>query len=226
LARFDDETQQSVACDAQSERPLAAMTPRVESDEPPPPWPRPKPGSTSQPTPRDDARADRRRRTGVDLGAVPGRSAASAQTIRAAIGTDMTQCPPVKPCCSGLGLAPHHDVSGGRVWRSRTLNVGTRATQACRQATQSGARAPSAVGASCRSMRARLGPEHATVATAHQSARVVDHLRKERDAFPGTSARESERTRRERELKHRSRRAKTRGDTRIPVGTSHPAPAP
>ena len=50
------------------------------------------------------------------------------------------QFPTVKHCCSSLGLAPHNDVSGGRVLRSRTLNVVRRATQAFRQAAQSVAR--------------------------------------------------------------------------------------
>ena len=75
-------------------------------------------------------------------------------------------------------------------------------------------------------MRARLGPEPATGATAHQIARVGYHRRKDRDAFQGKSALEYERERRERELQHLSRRAKTLGSTLIPVGPSHPAPAP
>jgi hypothetical protein len=166
------------------------------------------------------------RLTGGDVVAVTGISASSAQTILAAIGTDMTKVPTVKPCCSWLGLAPHHDVSGGRVLRSRTLTVVNRATQACRHAAQSVARSHSAFGASFRSRRARLGPEPATVATAHQIARVGYHLLPDRDACQGTSARAYERERRERELKHLSRRANTRGYTLIPVGPSHPAPAP
>jgi hypothetical protein len=45
-----------------------------------------------------------------------------------------------------------------------------------RQAAQAVARSDSAFGASFRSMRARLGPQQAIVATAHKSARVVYHL--------------------------------------------------
>ena len=55
-------------------------------------------------------------------------------------------------------LAPRNDISGGRVLRSRTLNVVNRATQAFRQAAQSVARSDSAFGAYFRAMRARLGP--------------------------------------------------------------------
>ena len=66
-------------------------------------------------------------------------------------------------------------------------------------------------------MRARLGPERATVATAHKIARVVYHLLKHREEFQRKSAMEYER---ERELKHLSRRARTLGYMLIP------APAP
>jgi transposase len=55
------------------------------------------------------------RLTGVDLVAVTGISASSAQTILTEVGTDRGKFPTVKPCCSWLGLAPHHDISGGRV---------------------------------------------------------------------------------------------------------------
>ena len=226
LALFDYYPQKLVEGDAQLERQLAAMKPRVESDEPPTPVPRTKPGATSKNTPRDDARAYLMRRTGVDLVAVTGISAASAPTIRAESGTDMTKFPTVQPCCSWLGWAPPNDISGGRVLRSRPLKVGHRATQACRQAAQSGARSHAAFGADFRAMRARLGPEQATVATAPKIARVGYHLLKAREAFQGTSALEYERARRERALKHLSRRAKTLGYTLIPVGPSHPAPAP
>jgi len=104
--------------------------------------------------------------------------------------------------------------------------VVNRATLAFRQAAKSVARSHSAVGASCRSRRARLGPEQATVATAHKIARVVYHLRKHRAAFPGKSAMEYERERRERELKHLSRRAKKLGYTLTPAATSQPEAAP
>jgi transposase len=56
----------------------------------------------------------------MDLGAVTGLSAALAQTIQSEIGTGMIRFPTVKHFCSWLGLAPRHDISGGRVLRSRT----------------------------------------------------------------------------------------------------------
>jgi hypothetical protein len=108
-------------------------------------------------------------------------------------------------------LAPHHDISGGRVWRARTLNVVSRATQAFRHAAQAVARSGASFGADFRVLRARLGPQHATVATAHQIARVVYHLLTYREPFHHETAAAYERTRRERELKQLTRRANTLG---------------
>jgi transposase len=217
LALFDFYTHQLAACDAQIERQFAVMKPRFEHDEPLGPLPRVKLGSKSKNQPRDDARAHLARLTGVDLVAVTGISASIAQTLLSEIGTDMHQFPTVKHFCSWLGLAPHNDISGGRVLRSRTLKVVSRATQAFRQAAQSVARSASAFGAYFRAMRARLGPQQATVATAHKIARVVYHLLKYRQPFTDESAVTYERKRRERELQHLSRRAHKLGYTLTPV---------
>jgi hypothetical protein len=196
------------------------MKPRFASDESSGPWPRVKPGSKSKHQPSDKARTSLARLTGVDLVAVTGISASIAQTILAEVGTDMDKFPTVKPFCSWLGLAPHHDISGGRVLRSRTLQVVNRATQALRQAAQSVARSDSAFGAYFRAMRARLGPQQAIVATAHKIARVVYHLFKHHEAFKAESATVYTRQRRERELKHRTRRASKLGYTLTPVAIS------
>jgi transposase len=210
-------TPQLAAGDAQIERQFAVMKPRFESDEPLSPLPRVKPGSKSKNQPRDDARAHLARITGGDLVAVTGISASIAQTILSEVGTDMHQFPTSKHCCSGLGLAPHNAISGGRVLRTRTLNVVSRATPAFRQAAQSGARSSSSFGAYFRAMRARLGPQQATVATAHKIARVVSHLLQYRQPFTDESAATDERKRRERELKHLRRRAHKLGYTLTPV---------
>ena len=169
-----------------------------------------------------DARASLLRLTGVDRVAVTGISASIAPTSVAEVGTDMRTFPTVTHCCSWLGLAPRHDISGGKVLRSGTLQVVKPATQACRQAAQAVARSDAAFGASFRPMRARLGPQQAIVATAHKMARVVSHLLKERQAFRDESATEYARQRRERELKHLTRRANKLGYTLAPVAPSQP----
>jgi transposase len=223
LELFDFSTRQIAACDAQIERQFAAMKPRFTSDEPSVPLPRVKPGSKSKNQPGYNARTSLARLTGVDLVAVTGISASIAQTILAEVGTDMSKFPTVKHFCSWLGLAPHNDISGGRVLRSRTLKVVNRATQAFRQAAQSVARSDSAFGAYFRSMRARLGPQQAIVATAHKIARVVYHLLKHHEAFKEESAAAYTRQRHERELKHLTRRASKLGYTLTPAAASQPA---
>ena len=140
-----------------------------------------------------------------------------APTLLSEIGTDLGTCPTVQPCCSWRGLAPHHDISGGRVWRSRTLNVVSRATHAFRQAAPAVARAAAAFGADFRPLRARLGPQQATVATAQTIARIVSHRLTYRQPVNAESAATDERQRRERELQHLRRRAHQLGDSLTPV---------
>ncbi len=115
---------------------LTAMESRGEPDAPLPPLPPAKKDSQSKNKPKFTARAHLARIGGVDLVAVTGLAAAAVQSIIAESGTDMRRLPTVKHFCSWLGLAPHNDVSGGRVLRSRTLKVRQRAGQAFRQAAQ------------------------------------------------------------------------------------------
>jgi hypothetical protein len=134
----------------------------------------------------------------------------------------MEPFPTVKHFCSWLGLAPRNDISGGKVLRSRTMKVHSRANQAFRQAAHSVTRSHSSLGAYYRAMRARLGPKQAIVATAHKIARTVDHLLKTGEPYREESDAAYERKRQERELKHLARRAQKLGYTLTAV----PAPAP
>ncbi len=130
----------------------------------------------------------------------------------------MTRFPTVKHFCSWLGLAPHNDISGGKVLRSRTQKVVNRAAQAFRQAAQSVSRSDSAIGAFYRTMRARKGPQQATVATAHKIARIVYHLLKYGEAYEADSANAYAAKRQERELRALTRRAHKLGYTLAPGG--------
>jgi hypothetical protein len=98
-----------------------------------------------------NARAALTRIVGIDLTAVPGLSSSLVLPIISEIGTDMsnwsTRYPVGVHFASWLGLAPRNDISGGKVWRSRTLKNVNRAPQALRQAAQSVARSDAAVGA-------------------------------------------------------------------------------
>jgi transposase len=222
LEIFDYYTAKIVACDGKLEQQYQAMESRWEKDAPLPDLPPAKRDSKSKNALTLNARAQIARIIGGDLVAVMGLSAVTVQTILSEIGTEMDRFPTVRHFCSWLGLAPHTDISGGKVLRSRTLKVRNRAKQAFRQAAQSVAQSDSSYGANYRAMRARLGPRQAIVATAHNIARVVYHRLKTGEAFQEESAEVYERKRRERELKHLARRAQKLGYTLAAV----PAPAP
>jgi transposase len=173
-----------------------------------------------------NARAQLARVIGVDLVAVMGLSAITVQTIISEIGTDMERFPTVKHFCSWLGLAPHNDISGGKVLRSRTMKVHSRANQAFRQAAHSVTRSHSSIGAYYRAMRARLGPKQAIVATAHKIARIVYHLLKTGEPYREESDTEYERKRQEREIKHLARRAQKLGYTLNAIPATAPEAPP
>jgi transposase len=180
---FDYYTTKITDCDGQLEQQYQAMESRWEKDAPLPDLPPAKGESKSKNAMTFNARAQIARVIGVDLVAAMGLSAITVQTIISEIGTDMERFPTVKHFCSWLGLAPHNDISGGKVLRSRTMKVHSRANQAFRQAAQSVAQSHSSFGAYYRAMRARLGPKQAIVATAHKIARTVYHVLKRREPY-------------------------------------------
>jgi transposase len=224
---YDVYTAQIAVCDAELERYLQQMEARSGDPQAPlPDLPRTKTDSHSKNAPSFNARAHYARLLGVDLVTVMGLSSSSVQTIISEIGTDMSRFPSVKHFAAWLGLAPRNDISGGKVLRSQTRKVTNRATQAFRQAAQSVSRSDSAVGAYYRSMRARKGPEQATVATAHKIARIVYHLLKYGEAYEAESAAAYEQQRQERELRQLTRRAAKLGYTLAPTQEPLPAPSP
>jgi hypothetical protein len=219
---FDYYTSKMIACDTKIAQQYQAMESRWEAHAPLPDLPPAKPDSRSKNALTFNARAQIARVIGVDLVAVMGLSAVTVQTILSEIGTDMERFPTVKHFCSWLGLAPHNDISGGKVLRSRTMKVRNRANQAFRQAAQSVAKSDSSFGAYYRAMRARLGPKQAIVATAHKIARTVYHLLKTGEPYQEASAEEYETKRRERERKHLERRAQKLGYTLTALAPTAP----
>jgi predicted nucleotidyltransferase len=134
-------------------------------------------------------------------------------------GTDISKWRTEKHFCSWLGVAPHNDITGGKVIRSRTLKVHNRAGQALRLAAQSLSRSQSALGAFYRRMRARLGGEQANVATAHKLARIIYHLLKHRQPYQQVSAKEYDQQQSDRHLKSLQRQAAQLGYGLTPLPT-------
>lgn len=216
LQLYDFYTEQLLACDSYIQQHFSSIKPRIEAVRPAPSTGATKRTRKSKNAPHLDARAEIVRITGVDLVAVDGISESLALTILSEIGTDMSKWPTVKQFASWLGLAPHHDISGGKVLRSRTLPTHNRAGQAFRQAAISVARSPSAFGAFYRRKRAQAGPLFAQVATAHKIARTVYHLLKSRSHYIDIGADAYDQQRHERDIAFLRKKALRLGFILVP----------
>ena len=217
LALYDCYTQQVQDCDAYIEQHYAAIRPTYDDTTPPPPLgPAPKPTAHAKNAPSFDVRGCLYRILGIDLTAVHGLEASTAQTLLSEIGTDMSPWPTEKHFASWLGLAPHNDISGGKVLRSHPLKVRNRAAQALRLAAQALGRTQTALGAYYRRRRARQGPKAAVTATAHKLARIIYHLLKHRDPYHPLSPEAYEHHLRQRELALLKRKAARLGFTLLP----------
>jgi transposase len=199
LTLYDVYTAQVRACDAAIARQFQAIMPAWDDDLPPLDR-QDKALSHSKNAPAYDARSLLYQLTGVDLVAIPGLHASTVQTIIAEIGLDLGKWPNEKAFCAWLGLAPRHEISGGKVLRRSTLKTRSRAGQALRLAAQAAGRSQSGLGAFYRRMRARLGPKSAIVATAHKIARIIYHLLTHRTPFRDLSPEEYRQRIRTREI--------------------------
>ena len=201
LELYDFYTQQLAACDTHIQHQFSVMKPRWKT------LPEPTAAAIIPKRPKKnkndltvDGQAEIIRITGVDLSAVTGIGASLALTILSEIGTDMSRWPTVKHFASWLGLAPHNDISGGKVLRSRTLPTANRASQAFRQAATTVSRTASTLGAFYRRKRAQGGPQFAQVVTAHKIARTVYYLLKYHVQFEDMGADTYEQKQRERDV--------------------------
>jgi len=219
VALYDAYNEQIRECDAEIERQFSVIKPTHDGNLPPL-HSGDKMNTHSKNGPSYDARTLLYRMLGVDLVAVTGLNASTVQTVISEIGTDMTRWPSVKHFSSWLQLAPHNDISGGKVLRSRLLKAHNRAGQALRLAAQSLARSPSALGAYFRHVRARSGAKHAVVATAHKLARIIYTMLKHRTPFHDIGADEYELRLRQRQIARLHKTAKNLGFTLQPIQVS------
>jgi hypothetical protein len=224
LELFDFYTAQIRACDQEIQHQFSVMKPRWSPGPSEAPVPSLRvPSQRSKRAPAVDVRREAIRLTGVDLVAVDGLSHSLVQTLLSEIGTDMAKWPTEKHFASWLGLAPHNDISGGKVLRSRTLPTNNRAGQVFRQAAMAVARSPSAFGAYYRRKRAQAGPQFAQVATAHKIARTVYHLLKYHVQYHDLGAEAYEQKQREREVAALRKKALKLGFTLALTESRQPA---
>jgi transposase len=214
LALYDVYTAQVRECEAEIARQFQAITP-VWDDDLPPLDRQDKALSHSKNAPAYDARSMLSQLTGVDVVAIPGLHASTVHTMIAEIGLDLGKWPNAKAFCAWLGLAPRHEISGGKVLRRSTLKTRNRAGQALRLAAQAAGRSQSGLGAFYRRMRARLGPQSAIVATAHKIARIIYHLLTHHTSFRDLSPEEYSQRIRAREIAAMRKKAARLGLTLV-----------
>ena len=215
---YDFYTEQIQACDLEIERLYGLTRPDWEAGEVEP-LTRRKKNSHSKNLPHnaEAVRKHLKRISGVDLSLVDGFGVSLAQTVIMEVGTDMSKFPDEKHFCSWLGLAPKHEISGGKVLKNKTLKTKNRAGQAFRMAAQSVKQAECVFGVFYRRLRARLGPSQATVATAHAIARVVYRMLKYQVEYDPLNLNEYQRQYEVQQIKYLKKRAAKFGLQLVPT---------
>ena len=219
LELYDFYTQQIEACDEEIDRLYGLTRPEWETGELPS-VPRKKRNSHSKNAPKNarEIREHLKRINGVDLSVVDGFGVSLAQTVTMEVGTDVgDKFPSEKHFSSWLGLAPKHEISGGKVLKNKTLKTKNRAGQAFRMAAQSVKQADCPFGAMYRRLRARLGPAQATVATAHAIARVVYRMLKYKVEYDPLSVNEYQKQYEEQQIKYMKKKAAKFGFQLVPA---------
>ena len=214
LELYDFYGRQSKACDVEIEQKYATFKPVVDIEAKPlPPAKRRK---RSKNEPDFDLRTHLYQLWGVDLTRIDELDVLTVQQIITETDLDMSRWRTVKHFASWLGLAPHNDISGGKVLKSRTLKSKNRAAQALRTAAQSVGRSNSALGAYYRRMRARHGAPKAITATAHKLARIFYHMLKYGQEYNDPGQDYYELKYQERVIKNLQRKAKEFGMELVP----------
>lgn len=131
-------TEQVRACDEEIERVYGETRPDWDAGEVQPLSKRKRNShSKNKPQNAESIREHLKRISRVDLSVIDGFGVSLAQTVIMECGTDMGKFPSEKHFCSWLGLAPKHEISGGKVLKNKTLKTKNRAGQAFRMAAQS-----------------------------------------------------------------------------------------
>jgi len=170
LEQYEFVHQQLRACETQIAACLQAFVAHVEV-EPPQTTPARTRRARQRQAPSFAAHKYLEAMTGVDLTQIDGIDEGTALKVISEIGLDLTRWPTGKHFASWLGLCPGNKLSGGKRYRRRSKPTANRAASALRLAAQGLVHSHSALGASSRRMRARLGAPKAMTATAHKLAR-------------------------------------------------------
>jgi len=215
--------QQIVNCDLEIEKMLREFEPRTDLAERPLPLDRKQYRSGSKrrkknghPHPEFDLRSETYKLFGVDVTQIPGLDESALQLF-GEVDRDMSRWPSASNFVSWLALCPDNDISGGKLlWRG-ARTVKNRAGHLFRMAAFSLHHSLTPLGNYLRRMKAKLGPEAATMATAHKIAVIFYTMVKNQVEYDETlwAARDAQRERRlEAKLK---RQAKQLGYELVPI---------
>ena len=219
LELYDFYTKQIEVCDAEMDRLYALTRPDWAVGELPA-IPKKKQNSHSKNAPKNarEIRKHLQRINGVDLSVVDGFGISLAQTVTMEVGSNVGEkFPTDKHFCSWLGLAPKHEISGGKVLKNKTLKTKNRAGQAFRMAAQSVKQAGCPFGVMYRRLRSRLGPAQATVATAHAIARMVYKMLKYKVEYDPLNVNEYQKQYEAQQVKYMRKKAAKLGFQLIPA---------
>jgi transposase len=215
--------QQIVNCDLEIEKMLQAFEPRTNPVERPLPPDRKRNRAGSKrrkknghPHPEFDLRTETYKLFGVDVTQIPGLDE-NALPLFSEVGRDMSRWPDAAHFVSWLALCPDNDISGGKMlWRG-ARKVKNRAGHIFRLAAFSLHHSLTPLGNYLRRMKTKLGPEAATMATAHKIAVIFYTMVKNQVEYDETiwDARDAQREKRlEAKLK---RQAKQLGYELVPI---------
>ena len=219
LELYDFYTEKVEGCDEEVSRRYGMVRPDWSSGElPVMPGKKLHTHSKNAPKEAKEIREHLYRINGVDLSLVDGMGVSLAQTVTMEVGSNVGEkFPTEKHFSAWLGLAPKHDITGGKVLSNRTLKTKNRAGQAFRLAAQSVKKADCPFGALYRRLKARLGPAQATVATAHAMARVVYKMLKYKVEYDPLSVNEYQKQYEARQVKYMKKKAAKLGYQLVPA---------
>ena len=158
-----------------------------------------------------------RRIFGTDLTKIPGIGIKTIQTIVGEIGPDFSKFRSASAFASWLALCPDNDISGGKVLKTRTRQVKSRAATALRLAAFSLHSAKNSLGNFYRRMRSKHGAPKAITATAHKLARLIFHLVTNKQEYDETYLAEDYLRYEQRQESRLRAKAKARGFELVPI---------
>ena len=218
LEMYDFYTKQVETCDAEIDRMYALTRPDWEVGELKPLSEKQRNShSKNAPKNQEDIRKHLKRISGVDISVVNGLGVSNSQKIIMESGSDMIQFPKEGNYCSWLGLAPKHEITGGKVLKNHTLKTKNRAGQAFRMAAQSVKNSDCVFGMMFRRFRSHMDNRQATVATAHAIARVVYRMLKYKIEFEEIDVTEYEKKYEEQQIKYVTKKAAKLGFQLVPL---------